>query len=532
MKKQLTANRLNSERHSSHKRKVRNSSTELIPATPKKEMTANTDLVRQFLIARSEYLWRLMDDPRKDINEECGYPYLPTVFMYRQWYDREGIATRVVDLYPDECWAIFPSLKENDRRTKTNFEKMWEDMVDDPEINPWTYLHCVDRLSGIGAYGILLLGLDDGKELWEPVPGILEDGTADPNYKKEHQLKYLKAFDQTLVWVSAYEQDPHNPRFCQPLYYQVKFTDPLLLASSVQPSLIDYTIKTIHWTRVVHIADNRMSSKVFGVPRLQPVLNRMFDCRKILGGSGEMFWRGAVPLWAFETPPELGTNVNLDLKSVDEQMALMQNSLQRYIGLTGMRARSLAPQVSSPEPMMSEQYKAICCTIRAPMKIFLGSESGHLASGEDAKSWIRRVKGRQGNYIDPYIIRPFVNRLVLCRVLPKPNKYTVVWDDLIALSDEEKANVALKKSQAMFQYVTGKVESVLPLREYLTLYQGMTPDVADSIIAEVTKNKTLFSKKAWDNQDPGGPQGGGRTGNAGGSAGRPRATTNRKSKRS
>jgi hypothetical protein len=213
-------------------------------------------------------------------------------------------------------------------------------------------------------------------------------------------------------------------------------------------------------------------------------------------------------------------------------MALMQNSLQRYIGLTGMKARSLAPQVSSPEPMMAEQYKAICCTIRAPMKIFLGSESGHLASGEDAKSWIRRVKGRQGNYIDPYIIRPFVNRLVLCRVLPKPNKYTVVWDDLIALSDEEKANVALKKSQAMFQYVTGKVESVLPLREYLTLYQGMTPDVADSIIAEVTKNKTLFSKKAWDNQDPGGPQGGGRTGNAGGSAGRPRATTNRKSKRS
>lgn len=490
----------------------------------RKKQVHNYDQVRQHLIARSEYLWRLMDDPRKDINAECGYPYQPTVFMYRQWYDREGIATRVVNVYPDECWSVYPELYEDEASNETAFEKVWGELLDTPGMNPWTYLHRADSLSGIGAFGILLLGFDDGGDLAEPVPGVLPTGEKDPDYKEERKLLYMRAFDQTLVQVQSYETDPGNPRYGQPLYYYVKFTDPLLLAASVQPALQDYTMKTVHWSRVIHFADNRMSSEVFGVPRMQPVLNRLFDLRKILAGSGEMFWRGAMPGWAFETPPELGTDVEMDDKSLRDQFEAWANGLQRYVALTGMTAKSLAPQVSPPTAHVEEQLRAICTALGVPMRIFQGSESGHLASTQDAETWNRRLKRRQEAYINSFVIRPFVERLVAVGVLPKPKKLFINWNDLNAMSDEQKSDIALKKSQALFQYVSGKVETVLPIREFLTIVLGLTPANADMVVKEISKNKKLITEKAWDTtamleKASQGPQGGARKGAANG--GRP-----------
>ena len=494
-----------------------------------KALVANYTDYRTSLMSRSEYMWRLMDDPRKDINAECGYPYIPTVFMYRQWYDREGIATRVVNVYPDECWSVYPELYEDESSHETPFERAWADLIDDHMINPWHYLHRVDGLSGIGSFGILLLGFDDGGELSEPVPGIMADGSRDPDSTKEHRLLYLRAFDQTLVQVQSYETDRSNPRYGQPRSYYVKFMDPLLLSTSVQPSIQDYTTQIVHWTRVIHIADNRMSSEVFGVPRQQCVLNRLFDLRKILGGSGEMFWRGSMPGWAFETPPELGTDVELDDQSIKDQMEAMQSGLQRYIALTGMKARSLAPQVSSPTQHVDEQIRAICTSIGVPMRIFQGTESGHLASQQDAVTWNRRLRRRQQIYLTPYVIGPFVRRLVAAGVLPKPKKFFVNWDDLNSVGDEERANIALKKAQAIFQYVSGKCETALPLREFFILVMGMSPQQADFLIKDIKANKKMFTEKAWDVADPmTGPQGGGRTGNAGKDPGRKRNTKTKK----
>lgn len=482
------------------------------------------DFVRQSLLARSEYMWRLMDDPRKNVNAECGYPDNPTVYMYRMWYDREGIATRVVNVYPDECWSVFPELYEDEASSITPFEAAWNELLEDPNLNPWHYLHRADGLSGIGSFGILLLGFDDGGSLADPVPGITATGERDPNSKKENKLLFMRAFDQTLVQVLSYETDTSNPRYGQPLFYNVKFSDPLLLAASVTPTQMDYKITMVHWTRVVHLADNRMSSEVFGVPRMQPVLNRLFDLRKILGGSGEMFWRGAMPGWAFETPPELGTDVEVDDATLQDQMEAWANGLQRYIALTGMTAKSLAPQVSPPGPHVEEQLRAISTTIGTPMRIFQGSEAGHMASQQDAETWNRRLKKRQEVYIDPKVIRPFVNRLIAAGTLPptkKKGKYYIWWNDLNAMSDEQKASVALKKAQTLFQYVSGKCETIMPVPEFLTLILGMAPDQAEMVSELLAKQKKLITEKAWDTKEPAGPQGGGRKGKAGAKAGRP-----------
>src|SRR5207237_4584130 len=159
--------------------------------------------------------------------------------------------------------------------------------------------HRIDRLSGIGQYGIILLGLDDGQDLSSPAPGLdPSTGRPDPNRRKETKLNFLRVFDQTIVRVSKINNDPFSPRYQQPDEYAIQFTTPGLASSEIPtPTAIE---NKVHWSRVIHLADNRHSSEVYGVPRMLAVLDYLYDLKKVVGGSAEMFYRGGFPGYSFE----------------------------------------------------------------------------------------------------------------------------------------------------------------------------------------------------------------------------------------
>ena len=285
---------------------------------------------------RTQFMNKLLD-ARRDIDDECGYPKIITANQYRLLYDREGIAERVVNVYPFESWALNPEINETDEATTTAFEQAWQDLCD--RLRCFSYLQRVDELSGIGHYGLLLLGLDDGAPLDEPVEGM--DDKGDKAGQASHRLLYLRAFDESLVDVAAYETDPLNPRFGEPTFYNVTFYDPNTQESGAVATQ-DQTTKRVHWSRVVHVADNRKSSEVFGVPRMRPVYNRLYDLRKLLGGSAEMFWKGAFPGYSFEVNPDMG-DVEIDSTALRDEFDSYSNGLQRYLALSGVQAKSLAP---------------------------------------------------------------------------------------------------------------------------------------------------------------------------------------------
>ncbi|MBU0847601.1 hypothetical protein KKH23_10485, partial [Patescibacteria group bacterium] len=65
------------------------------------EMVLNTilrspELVFNMMTQRSDLLQKLFD-PRRDIDDECGYPKTITEEQYRRMYDRE-LGRRVVDV--------------------------------------------------------------------------------------------------------------------------------------------------------------------------------------------------------------------------------------------------------------------------------------------------------------------------------------------------------------------------------------------------------------------------------------------------
>lgn len=460
-----------------------------------------------------------IDPPERDLDGECGYPTNPTKEYYWQLYERVGVAFRTVTIWPDECWAAYPWLYETERSVRTRFERAWEALT--RKCNPWHFLHRADRLSRAGEFGTLFLGLDDGRDFRQPAEGV-DPNTGEPlEGRRDLNLLYLRAFPQIAVNVQEMEGRRGNPRYGQPAVYSVDFTNP---HGDDTNGPADATTRTeVHWTRMIHLADNRDGSEIYGAPACRPVLNNIHDIRKVSGGSSEMFWKGGFPGLSFETWPDV-TGSEVDEDSIRDTVKAYQNGLQRY--LTAVRGKwvSMAPQVADPEPNLTQQLNLLCSTIGVPLRIFLGTESGHLASTQDAGTWKERLRGRQLNYLEPMVVRPFVDRLIALGCLPPVKEYIINWRDLRALSDKDMADVGLKRVQAMLQYTTGGVFELIPPHMLFTFLLGFTDDQADAIITEMGgEEKITGALRKAAKPAVAAPRGGGRNGGAGRApAGRPR----------
>lgn len=427
-------------------------------------------LINDALLSRQALLEKMMGGKAKDINKECGYPSTITTSEYKLLYDREGIAARVVDIYPTETWQDDPEVVESMDGDETEFETQWDSLVESHNI--YHYLALVDELSGIGRFGLLFLGLADGKPFSQAAAGVNEKGEKVGSVT--HKLKYLRAFDESCVKVKDWQKDITNPRFGHPVLYTITFKG--------EEGMADQTLD-VHWSRCIHVADNRINSEVYGRPRMQNVFNRLFDLRKVLGGSGEMFWKGGFPGLAFEVNPDQ-TDVTFDEESIARQVRKYDRGLQRYLAIQGVTAKSLTVQVADPSKHIESALRAIAITIGCPFRVFMGSEQAQLASAQDSKSWNRRIKKRREKYVGPFIIKPFVDRLIAFGIMPEVGEggYKVAWPDLGSPSDEEKAKIGKERTDALVNYVSSGLSTLIPPMEYLTLICGYDDETAEAIV--------------------------------------------------
>jgi hypothetical protein len=445
-------------------------------------------LANSALMSREALIQKMCDPSCRDLSKDCGYPLTFSAHDYLLQYQNNGLARRVVGAFADECWSVDPQLYEQEEPEDTPFETAWQELLDS-DLAPWHYLHRADEVSGIGRFGVLLFGFDDGLAPNLPVPGI-DPKTGKPNGKGgKRELLYQRVFDETQVKIRSWETDLRSPRYGRPVVYQLAFmslTDQQVATGNDPPPSrwVD-----VHWTRVLHLADN--TSEVFGTPRMQPVLKRLLDTDKILSGSAEMYYKGAFPGISFEALPE--ALVNADLlddeaeKKFKQELAKYEAGLSRYIALIGMTAKPIAPTLVAPTEFLIQHISQIATALAMPYRVFVGSEAAHLASTQDITTWNKRVARRQRLYLNPMVVRPYVQRLIDVGVLPKPEKFVIAWTDLNGLSDKDKADVALKRSQALMAYVAGNVESVFPAREYLTLVLGLTQKEADAVFRGADK---------------------------------------------
>jgi len=432
-----------------------------------KEMhTMALELVGNASLSRAQLMQSMLDQGGKDINESCGYPEVITPEMYTEMYAREGVGARIVDVWPEETWSEKPAIYENEHpEDATAFETAWRSV--DEKYHVTSVMARADALSGVGKYGVILLGVNDGKQLNEPIEGVdSEDAT---QATEERELLFIRPFMETAVKPTQMETNVRNSRFGRVKEYTIDFMDGNTNVS-----------RKVHWSRIIHLADRREMSEIEGVPRMQKSYNRLLDIRKILGGSGEMFWKGGFPGYSFEVDND--GEVEVDKESLRAEMEKYMNGLQRYLALEGVKAKSLAPQVEDPKGHLTCQLDACAMTEGIPKRILFGSEQAELASSQDTKTWNRRVAKRQKYYASPYIIRPVINRLISIGILPFVEAYFIDWEDLNTTSDKEKADVAKAWAEALAKFVQGDVEQVIPIQEFLSILGALPQEQVKQIM--------------------------------------------------
>lgn len=445
------------------------------------------------LLSRSA-LQRMLTDPRRDIDHECGYPIDLSAQLLDEYYRRSGIGTRVVNIFPDEGWKKAPEVYESEDPEDTAFEKVWKGICKRHKLVEM--MKRSDTLCGIGRFGVLLLGFDDGATLDQPVESFQETFTV--GSKSTCKLLYVRAFPEKSVDVSAWEDDVTNPRFGLPKLYTIQFIDPNTGQNTVPggQNATTITSRQVHWHRIIHVADNCQQSDIYGSPRMEDVFDRLYDLKKILGGGSEMFWKGGFPGLSLELASNVDPNTDIDKESLKAEFEKYSNGLQRYMALTGMTAKSLSPQVADPNGHMEANIKAICITKGIPYRIFMGTEEGQLAGEQDNNAWLSRVAGRRELFQTPHIVRPVVDRLIQVGVLPCPveleeetglPKYEVYWPDLTVKGDQEKATVAKTRIDTVAAWSGAQLDTIIPPTVFFTQFCGMSQEEAESIVNSATE---------------------------------------------
>lgn len=411
------------------------------------------------------------------IDAECKYPENLTIQDFKYMWERNGVAQKVVSIYPEECWTNDPEVYEDEKPKQTPWDLELHDIVSDHQL--WATLEELDVMSGIGCFGVMVIGLDDGKGLNEPVEGI-ENESRFNKPSAQRNILYLKCHSEINVEVDTWEEEPSSERYGKPVMYSV--TMEANRSSQLQKDSRNTGKQVkVHWTRIIHVKSDGNQS------RMHSVYNNLLDLKKVGGGSAEMFWRGAFPGIAFEINPEfIAAGATIDPDKMRDEFANYSEGLQRYLAMVGVTAKSMSPSVVDPMPHIDAIIRMISIAKRIPKRILEGSEAAVLASSQDSKGFNKRLNRRCRNYCTP-IVRQTLDRLISMGVIPFIEDYEVEWVDLNSSTDQEKADNAKSITETLAKFVQGGVEGLISPKWFLQEVLQWDEEVVDKVIADMEK---------------------------------------------
>ncbi len=430
----------------------------LVRKEPQAWRVSSQDLMAlSIALSRQALAYGLQYDGARDMYNILGYPADIDYDLCLARYSRQDIAGRVIDLPATDTWRKPPVISDGDSSTDqdnptSEFIKGLRWMIEQRRL--WHYFQRADRVAGIGRYGVLLIGVRDGKPLKELAqPGSLS---------KPSDLLYLSVFSEGAATVKEWETDPQNQRYGQPKFYDLDMGE----------GLAD---ETVAWNRTLHLADDLIEDEVYGRPRLERVYNRLNDLEKIVGGGAEATWK--VMYQGLHADVRDGfTAEGQDADALNDEIEEYIHGLRRFIRTTGVDINPLGSSVVDPTGLYNIIIGLIAAAGNIPQRILVGSERGDLASSQDAATWAGQIAARQTGYAEPVVLRPFIDRMILLGALPKPGsgRYSVQWPPLFELTDLQRAELADKVAGAVQKIAPpGAPDMVMDPSEFREKYLGL-----------------------------------------------------------
>lgn len=378
----------------------------------------------------------------RDYYQVLGYRDTIEAEDYYLRYRRQDIAQRIVNLPAIDTFRYPPEISETDENlTDTPFVDEFEAL--NARLKFWNILMRADKLSRIGEFGIILLGLRDGRHLNQPV------NTS--NLKGQKSVLFMRPLSQRSVAIARTSKNANSVRFGLPAAYRVT---------------LDGTSYEVHWSRVIHLAENRLDSEYLGIPALEPVFNLLDDKMKAVGGSAEATWLGMRPgiiVRLREGWKQTGTKSERLNAFLDEVFRYAHDPL-RFLLMDGYDFDQMGQaEIADPTGLHDIILADISATIGIPQRILTGSAAGALsAASEDTRQYAGTIAARQKNYAEPEIVRFIIDLFVRYNIFPQPiggpGAYNVgdlqpngsyAWPSIIQMNDAEKADIAQKRASAV-----------------------------------------------------------------------------------
>jgi hypothetical protein len=463
-----------------------------IPKMNKQEQRALQIFQNAAALSRSMLANRLgtQFDGKRDLYESFGYPRYPQYEDYRNLYDRQGLATRAVEIFADDTWNVPPVLIDGESRSDklddkaTPFVKEWDALA--KRLSVWQILRQADVMLGFGRYSVVFMGAP-GEDFSQPVD--------------DNGLFYLAAYDEQQATISELIQDTKIEKFGMPAAYTIAF-------NSQDAGLEMKGGNTVHHSRVIHASENRLGSRIYGRPRLQTILNRLFDAEKVTGGGAEAAWLavyGGLLLLAREGA-ELPAKDSPEGKRLDEQIQNYIHKIQRYAALTDVDVHDMGVKEVRIRDIYDVLQDDLTASIGVPKRRFFGSEVGELASSQDMRTWNGKIQSRRTNFAEPELLKPFVDWCIAHKVITPPasGDYAMEWTPVYTMTQIEEAQYAESVARGASAVTGGAPETAIDVNEWRRLIHlaprdvqpavDQQPDATDQLL------KDLFTPKPKDPQ--------------------------------
>lgn len=396
----------------------------------------------------------------RDYFDILGYPRQLRVEDYLAKFERDPLGGRIVEFPPDETWRDTPTIKDGrdkDANDDTPFANAWSGFAE--RLRVYHYCQRADTLCGIGRFSILLIGVAGGESLESEVTRV-------PSLD---QILYLRPYGEQSVEIAEYDDDAQSPRFGLPRIYK-------LMVAAPDGSVVD---RRVHASRVIHVAEGLLENEVYGIPRLQRVYNLLDDILKLVGGSAEASWLLMRKGFVLNIDPAAELTAEAK-ESIEQEFEEYEHGLRRFMKTRGVTVSDLGSEVVDPSGPFSVIIGLISAATGIPQRILLGSERGELASSQDGANWAGAIASRQLNFAEPTILRPLIDRLIAWGAMPAPSagRYTVVWDELFELNEQERASIGLAWADAIQKLSTVYGEPPVTMEEWrgdFTPFPGELP---------------------------------------------------------
>lgn len=374
---------------------------------------------------------------QRDLYELFGWKRQPDYRDYIAAYYRQGVAKRIIDAPVLGMWADPPQLGADNQE----FNDAWEELVETQAL--FHKLIRFDKLVGLGTYGLMVVGFDDGSKLDQPIS---------PNDKKVRKVIYLQPYHQAACTIKEYETDKSNERYGQPTLYNVNPGRFLIegQTSSLTQGMNAVEIRNpfnVHWTRCIHVAENLLEDGVFGASRLEVVFNDVCDMLKVTGASSELFWTMVNRGMQVDVDKDMDLSPE-DAADLQREVDDYQHQLRRFIRTRGVKVNNLGSDPVSPKECFEVLIQLISMGTGIPQLVLLGAASGQQSSRNDRANWADRLAERVAEYGNPIMLKRLLDCLIWANVLPKPENLQISWPEAFKMDPLERAQTSAQMARS------------------------------------------------------------------------------------